>query len=277
MAPRDSLKEEPMKALANLAYGPHERQVLDLYLPEAASGRLPLVVCIHGGGWMSGNKEDCLRWVRRIVAAGLAAASINHRYCTESPWPAPLDDAQRAVRWLRHEAARYGLDAARFGATGSSSGGHLAVFLALAETRLPCADELSPYSSRVGCVVDCYGPVDMLWVMRSASAPIVERLIGRDLSAESVADYLAASPLAMVRPPVPPMLIQHGELDVGETRGQVPIGISRRLAELLRAAGGEAEFMMIPGQGHGWDPEAGEGLTATDAMVKFFLKHLAGR
>ena len=266
-----------MKVIENLSYGPHERHVLDLYFPDGVAGPLPLVVCIHGGGWMSGDKKDYVRQATRLAKAGFAAASINHRYCTEVRSPAQVDDAQRAVRWLRHHAAAYGLDGSRMGATGSSSGGHLSVFLGLTETRLHVDDELAPYSSRVQCVVDCYGPVDMLWIMRSASAPITERFVGKNLSAESVADYLAASPITMVAAPVGPFLILHGELDVGETRGQVPIGMSQRLAELVRAAGGEAEFIMVQGAGHGWDPEAGEGLKASEAMVAFFQKHLAAR
>jgi len=226
---------------------------------------------------MSGDKKDWAWEAARFAESGLAAASVTHRYCTEWPFPAPVDDVQRAVRWLRHHAGEYGLDGSRFGATGASSGGHLASFLGLTETRQHVDDELGAYSSRVSAVVDCYGPVDMLWVMRSASAPIVERFIGKPLSAETVADYLAASPPALIRPPVCPFLIMHGTLDVGETRGEVPIGISERFAELLRASGGQAEFMPLEGAGHGFGPETPHGKRAMDASVAFFQKHLGRR
>jgi acetyl esterase/lipase len=223
---------------------------------------------------MSGDKADWAREAARFADSGLAAASVTHRYCTEWPFPAPADDVQRALRWLRHRAGEYGLAASSFGATGASSGGHLASFLGLSDTRRHVDDELAAYSSRVSCVVDCFGPVDMLWMMQSASAPIVERFIGRPLSSESVADYLAASPMAMIAPPVCPFLIMHGTLDVGATRGEVPIGISERFAELLRAAGGEAEFMPIEGAGHGFSLDTPHGQRTMAASIAFFSRHL---
>ena len=263
-----------MKTLTDLSYGPHERHLLDLYLPDRSARSLPLVVCIHGGGWMSGDKTDYAREAARFAESGFAAASLNHRYCTEFPHPAQLDDVQRAVRWLRLHAAEYGFDPARLGATGASSGAHLASFLGVTETRLHADDDLAPYSSRVQAVVDCFGPVDMLWVMRSASAPIIERFIGKPLSVETVADYVAASPSAHLKPPLPPFLIIHGTLDVGETRGQIPIGISERFALQLQACGGEAEFIALEGAGHGFDPATPLGRRALDATVAFFRKHL---
>lgn len=265
-----------MKVMADLAYGPNERNVLDLYLPDHPAGDVPLVVCIHGGGWTSGDKQ-MLAWAAAGLAdGGLAAASVNHRFCPEWLFPAAVDDVQRAVRWLRHQAGRYRLDGSRFGAIGNSSGGHLASFLGLTETRQRVADEVAACSSRVSCVVDCYGPVDLLQIMTSASAPIIENFLGKGLSAHTVTDYLAASPAAMVPSNPCPFLILHGTLDVGQTRGEVPIGISRGFAERLRAAGGTADFRPMEGAGHGFmhHPESPYAQQAIGLALKFFLKHL---
>lgn len=266
-----------MRTLTDLPYGSHERNRLDLYLPDRPKGPLPLVVCMHGGGWTSGDKKDWAWEATRLAEAGLAAASLNYRLCPDWLFPAALDDVQRAVRWLRHRADEHGLDAARFGATGSSAGGHLAAFLALAETREHVADELAPYSSRVSCVVDCYGPVDLVAIKTSASAPIIERFLGKPLTAETVADHLAASPMAQVAPPVCPFLILHGTLDIGDTRGDVPIGISERFAARLRSCGGTVEFVPVEGGRHGFmeNPENPLAQQAMDRAVEFFRRHLA--
>ena len=269
-----------MRTLPNLPYGPHERNVLDLSLPDGPSRDRPLVVCIHGGGWTGGDKTNWAWEAARLAEGGLAAASVNYRLCPEWPFPAAVEDVQRAVRWLRHHAAEHGLDASRFGAAGDSAGGHLASFLGLTETRQHVADELGPYSSRVSCVVDCYGPVDFVWMTRSASGPIVERFMAKPLSAETVGDHLAASPITMVAPPVCPFLILHGTLDVGDTWGDVPIGISECFANRLRSCGGEVEVIRLEGAKHGFMANDSQGPHAPRAMaaaLEFFRKHLGKR
>jgi acetyl esterase/lipase len=267
-----------MKTLHNLAYGPDARQVLDLFLPEPSPGGVPGVVCIHGGGWTSGDKTMLAWTAPRLTAAGMAVACVNYRLCPEWLFPAALDDVQRAVRWLRHHAGAYGLDGSRLGSMGNSAGGHLAAFLALAETRDrgDAEDLLGRHSSRVSCVVDCYGPVDLVAIMHSASAPIIENFLGKELRADTVGDFLAASPITMIAKPVCPFLILHGTEDVGAERGQVPIGIGRHFASRLREAGGEADFVAINGAGHGFmahpeGPYAHEALSLAEA---FFRRHL---
>jgi len=266
-----------MKELINLKYGPHgERNALDLFLPDNPSGAVPLVLCIHGGGWCGGSKEG-LRWVaRRIVEEGLAAASITYRFWPDWPAPTAMDDVQRAARWLRAHAADYGLDAARFGAIGDSAGGHLASYLGLTETRQRCDDQLAAWSSRVSCVVDCYGPVDFVAMIRSASASIVEGFMAKPLSADTVAAYIAASPVSFVTGSPPPFLIIHGSLDVGTKPGEVPITISESFARQLCAAGGDASFVKLEGIGHGFmgDPDSPHAQQAVELARSFFRKHL---
>jgi acetyl esterase/lipase len=272
-----------MRLLENLSYGPHERNVVDLYLPDSpgrqgdkgAGTAPPLVLCIHGGGWCSGDK-GMYDWVaRKLTDCGLAAASINYRLAPDWVFPAALDDTQRAVRWLRRQASEYGYDAGRIAAIGSSAGGHLAAFLGLIETREHVADELAAYSSRVNCVVDNYGPVDMLGMMGSASAPIIEKFLGCRLNALTAEKYLAASPLAMVNATACPFLILHGSLDVGHTRGQVPVEISQCLAERLKAVGAEVEIRIYEGADHGYSvhPENPFAQRMFDDSLKFFRRY----
>ena len=132
--------------------------LLDLYLPEGAPRPLPLVVWIHGGGWRNGAKEQTP--ARRLVERGYAVASINYRLSGEAIFPAQIHDCKAAVRWLRANAAKYGLDAGRVAAWGSSAGGHLVALLGTSggimelEGGLGNADQ----SSRVQAVVDFFGP-----------------------------------------------------------------------------------------------------------------------
>ena len=255
----------------DLAYGPHgQRNLLDLYLPAAGPNGAPpppLVLCIHGGGWRGGDKR-AFRWMGEDLARrGFAAASLTYRFWPEAPFPAQLDDAQRAVRWLRHHSAHYGYDPGRVGAIGGSAGAHLSAFLALVDTeQADDPSELNAYSSRVSCVVDCYGPVDLhgrctlRWpatgvcltdavklpslvrtgMMSNASAPIVLGLMaGRPLEGNEDA-YRAASPhhavFAQQSETPPPFLVVHGTADIGAQQGQVPFQQSERFVDALRGA-----------------------------------------
>jgi acetyl esterase/lipase len=263
--------------IADLSYGPYgERNLFDLYLPECSEGPFPTVICIHGGGWKGGSKEG-YRWMAQDLAGhGLAAASITYRFWPEWRCPAAIDDAQRVVRWLRHHASRYGLDPARFGAIGGSAGGHLASYLGLMETRDNSDAELAPYSSKVQCVVDCYGPVDFVGMMTSASAPIVEGFMGKPL-AGAEEDYRRASPYHLVSPNPPPFLLVHGTADIGVKQGQVPIDQSERFAAKLRQAGGDVTFLPLEGGPHGFtaNPQGEYAQRMWRAALPFVTKHLA--
>jgi acetyl esterase/lipase len=189
-----------------------------------------------------------------------------------------MDDVQRAVRWLRKNAAQYGLDPQRFGAIGGSAGGHLASYLALTDTRDNSDAELAGYSSRVQCAVDCYGPVDLVGMMRSASAPIVQGFLGKPLEGNEQ-DYRQASPVSYVKNNPPPFLIMHGTKDLGTSRGQVPIEQSIEFCEKLRQAGGDATLLKVEGAGHGF-PVGGSnpyGQQTLPVVIDFFTKHLMGR
>lgn len=268
-----------MNVLKDLSYGPHgERNRLDLYLPDSVGRQRPLVVCIHGGGW-SGGSKDAYAWMgERLTGLDLAAASITYRFWPQWRCPAAIEDVHRAVRWLRKNAVHYGLDAEHVGAIGGSAGAHLASCLPLMppppDPDLPL--DLAGVPSRVSCVVDCYGPVDFVAMMTSASAPIIEGFMGASLSPETEAAYRAASPFYFVKPTPPPFLIAHGTEDVGILKGQVPLTISERFAEKLRAAGGEVTLLPLEGAEHGFSgqPDSPHTQAMWAAAVPFFRKHL---
>ena len=122
---------------ANVAYGSHPRQVLDFWKPESDKPT-PLVVMIHGGGWVNGSKDNYARQVAPYLKAGIACAAINYRMVPEAtekgidpPVKWPLEDAARAVQFLRSKAKEWNINPDRIGATGGSAGGCSSLYLAL--------------------------------------------------------------------------------------------------------------------------------------------------
>jgi acetyl esterase/lipase len=266
-----------VKVITDVSYGPHGvRNLMDIYVPAAeAKAPRPLVVIIHGGGWAGGDKKSHAYMGDALARKGFVAASITYRFAPANRAPAQMDDAQRAVRWLRHHAKEYNLDPERVGAIGASAGGHLTSYIALAETRDNSDAELAKYSSKVQCAVDCYGPVDLVGMMKSASAPIVEGFLCKPLAGNEEA-YRAASATSQVKQNPPPFLIVHGTKDVGEKRGQVPIEQSIDFAEQLKKAGGDVTLLKLEGAGHGF---TGGGrnkyaVQTLEAAAEFFAKHL---
>ncbi len=158
----------------NLEYvkGGHERQRLDLYVPEKADGPLPVIVWVHGGAWLTGSKEGGGPALP-FVGKGYAVASINYRLSQHAKFPAQIEDCKAAIRWLRANAKTYNLDPGRFGVWGASAGGHLVALLGTSgdvkdlEGNAGTDDQ----SSRVQAVVDWFGPTDVTQMGGSHDQP----------------------------------------------------------------------------------------------------------
>src|SRR3954465_965676 len=155
---------EGTKVHRDLEYvrGGHERQRLDLYVPEKADGPLPVIVWVHGGAWLGGSKEGggpALPFVRR----GYAVASVNYRLSQHARFPAQIEDCKAAIRWLRANAKTYKLDPDRFGAWGASAGVHLVALLGTSGDVKDLGGDggTTGQSSRVQAVVDWFGPTDV--------------------------------------------------------------------------------------------------------------------
>jgi acetyl esterase/lipase len=201
-----------------------------------------------------------------LAAHGYVAISINYRLVPKALHPAQLDDTQRAVRWLRHNAAKYSVDPNRLGAHGGSAGGHLVLFLGSRETRDTSA-QFSKHSSKVQCVVDFFGPSDFVTDPLSANgSPIVEAFIGKKRE-EAPDAYRDASPITFVSKDSAPTLICHGTADM-----LVPMAQSERVEAALKKAGVAVTLMKMEGQPHGFRGEAQE--QALKASVEFFDKYL---
>ena len=254
--PRDAIQTE-----VGIQYGgtlpSGERLLLDVYRPHLVSTRRPAVIMIHGGGFVSGSRADAsmVEPARRVAEAGYVAFSIDYRLLDQwngrNAWPAPLDDVQLAVRWVRANAATYGVDPEQVAAYGVSAGGGLAAQLGVRETRDNSDSALSEYSSRVACVVDLAGPTDGTIASSNPSDLEFAAAFLGGTFAEVPDVYRDASPLSHVDEETAPFLVVHGAQDT-----VVPVEHSRRLATTLRKVGIDVDYVEFPDAGHdvfGWD------------------------
>ena len=256
---------EGVRVLRDLEYvqNGHERNRLDLYLPEKAARPLPVIVYVHGGGWTRGDKTNGPAFP--FAAKGYAVASINHRFSQHAIFPAQIHDCKAAIRWLRANASKYSLDPDHIGVWGSSSGGHLVALLGttagVKELEGPGGN--AEQSSRVQAAVDWYGPTDFLTVGPKDTRT---NLLGGDPQ-ENKDKAVKASPMTYVSKDAAPFLIMHGDKD-----STVPISQSGTFAQALQQAGAEATFVIVKGAGHG-----GPLFTSPENLKlieDFFSKHL---
>lgn len=224
-------------------------QRLDLAWPKTP-GPHPLVVLIHGGGWSAGDKSAYQAEVRLLAGQGYAAATINYRLASapRNIFPAAVEDVRCAVRWLRSNAATYGIDPSRIAALGISAGAHLAAMLGTAaDVRgLDGACPLLDVSPAVSAVVAFAGPHDIrtAGTLDGGQRSMVENFLGVPPEAD-MERALLASPAVHASAGDPPFLLIHGTAD-----DVVPIRQSRSMRESLHAAGVPATLIELPGVGH---------------------------
>ena len=230
---------------------------LDLYAPKAKPAKpMPLVVWIHGGGWRGGSKEGLNRAGPILERGGYILASVEYRLSGEAIFPAAIADCKAAVRWLRANASRYGIDPDRIAVWGSSAGGHLVALLGTAwDVREWDAihPENQDVSSRPTVVCNWFGPTDFLRMNDFAgridhdAAGSPESLFLGGPIQEHPEKAQKANPIAYVTPDDPPMLLMHGEKDLA-----VPYNQSELLFAALQKAGVESRLYKVVGGDHGF-------------------------
>ena len=260
LAPAGQLHAAPashaVESQNDLAYGPLPAERGDFYRPKGATARTPVVVIIHGGGWVGGDRGPAGFFGRVLAMRGIAAFNIDYRLADaakpDTRWPAQIVDAQLAVRWLRAHATTLGIDPAHVGAVGDSAGAQLAVLLGVLPQSVP-GDESGLWADQrpnVEVVVDQFAPVD-LPSLPSWINGVYPALFGT--AAPAPGAVAAMSPLQSITAASAPVLIVQGETDP-----IVPMSQSVRLRDALAASGVRVELVRFPG-GHaygGLNPEA---------------------
>lgn len=250
---------------SNVIYEMHSGLALlmDVHYPENANGYG--VVFIPGSGWtapMSPDAEPLKSGMDRphlggqaLLEAGYTVFSINHRAAPNHFYPAPVEDAQRAVRFVRYNAARFRINPDRIGALGGSSGGQLALMLAVMDNdgQLDDPSEVNRVSAKVQTVAALFPSTDFVRLARSESpytALFQHRLTNRRLEqnpdSEEERIFRAASPISYVTDDDPPVLLIHGDKDP-----IVAFSQSEVFKEALEKENVDVELIRMPGGGHG--------------------------
>lgn len=230
MAPRD---EGVRRVVQNAAYGPGERQTLDVYAPAGHDGPpLPVLVFIYGGSWRHGDKDD-YEWLGAALAAqGFVVVVPNYRLVPDVVFPAFVADCAAAVRWAADNSAAHGGDPSKIVLSGHSAGAYNAIMLAMNETYLAAA---GVDAARVRGAIGLAGPYDFLPFDVAAT---------RDAFG-AASDLQLTQPIRFARADAPPLLLLWGEDDATVGR--------RNLESLQRvqlAAGGRVETKTYPGVDH---------------------------
>ena len=260
--------------------------LLDLYLPEKAEKPSPVVVFIHGGGWMTGHKGSAglskvsglHRLMKSLREQGYAVAALNYRLSGEAPFPAQLEDVQTALQWIADNAKEYHLDSSRIALTGDSAGSHLAQLAAVKQQ-----------GDSIRAVLSFYGVSDIGNVNAERLAKncpeTIQQLMGKlmdnppDNTPEglllnepfhSVAFFqkaIDASPIYFVSGKTPPMQLVHGDDDCW-----VPHVQSVKMHDALKQAGVDSELVILEGIGHAATRFYDEDINAK--TLEFLNKHM---
>jgi acetyl esterase/lipase len=254
----------------------HVRQKLDLFLPTVKEGqkKFPVVVWIHGGGWVGGSKENPPGGV--LLSKGFAVASINYRFSNHAVYPAQIHDCKAAIRWLRAHAAEYNLDADHIGAWGASAGGHLTALLAVTGDVKELEGDLgnNDQSSRVQAACDWFGPTDFtdLTEYLKLKGPLdhasdkspLPLLLGGPVT-DNLEKARQASPILFVSSDDAPILIMHGEKD-----NVVPYSDSVKFDKELKKQHVSSTLMLDKESGHNFATRP----DFYDEVTAFFVQHL---
>ncbi len=227
----------------------HSKLAMDVARPKAP-GQYPGIVLIHGGGFSGGNRESYLPMALRLAQNGYVAATVSYRLTPSYQFPVPLYDVKAAVRFLRANAARFGVDKVHMAAIGVSAGATWSQMLAVTRNmpQFEGTGAARGESSSVDCAISFYGRSDMRRAYEGSrnAAEALPPLLGGDRM-HALDAHFRASPLNWVTPDSAPILAIHGTRDQN-----VPFEQSVWLVERMRSAGVEAELETIAEAGHGF-------------------------
>ena len=277
--PVDAGEVEVIKDIPYL--GADRAEKMDAYLPkEKGEHPRPVVIWIHGGGWMTGSKSAGREQniCQTLAENGYAAFSIDYKLgkqaeekdgkeveMTEVPWPQNIYDCKTAVRYVRKEAARFGIDPSRIAISGGSAGAHLALVAGLSanDAKLNEGGLYTDQSNAISCIIDFYGPTLIEGEARTS------KFTGKTPE-ETAANAKLASPVLQVKKDSPPVLVAHGTADK-----TTDITFSTNLVAKMEEVGTVHEYIEVPGAGHSFHLQPKQ-MDLRPAVLAFLAKHLGG-
>ncbi len=234
--------------------GGGERNKLDVYAPKDPVVNAPVLLQIHGGGWVIGNKrEQALPLMHHMAAQGWICVSANYRLSPKATFPEHLVDLKRAIAWIRREIAGYGGDPNYLAVTGGSAGGHLASLVGLTANDPEYQPGFEDVDTRVDAVVPFYGVYDFTNAFGLQMGRGMDRFIGRVILKKKLARdpdaFRRASPMHRMHADAPPFFIIHGTCD-----GLAAVEEARHFAQLLRnTSESPVVYAELPGTQHAFE------------------------
>ena len=268
-----SMKHRRYQATRAISYGAAgRRNELDVWrrpdLPLGAGA--PVLVQVHGGGWVIGNKDQqALPLLTHMAQAGWVCVAINYRLSPRATWPDQIVDVKRALAWVKDNIAEYGGDPDFVCITGGSAGGHLSSLAALSPNEPEFQPGFEAADTSVRAAVPFYGIYD--FVNRERTGPVdmedfLARAVFKSTPAEAPSVWEHASPTSWVGPQAPPFFVIHGDNDT-----LAPIGQAREFVEKLRAESKHpVAFAELPGTQHAFDVfDSPRTIYSTNAVHRF--------
>ena len=271
LAPEIVASLESHPGLVYAQYGERQMQ-LDLWCPKTAQP-LPAIICIHGGGWYKGERSSMTNLAQALAAKGYVTATISYRLSGEAKFPAAIQDCKAAVRFLRANAAKFGIQSDAIGVTGLSAGGHLAALLATSGgvQELEGDGGYASHSSSVQACIAMGAQSDLespriAELSSQPNDPFYRTFLG-DSQANIPQIYALASPRHHLDKSDPPLAFMTGELDDPSTHAD------ETRADLIKL-GISTELTLIPNAPHAFLGQQQNFDICLKASEAFFAKHL---
>ena len=194
----------------DISYGPHKMNVLDVYRPQSVEGKMPVLVSVHGGGWVYGDKKLYSHYCTRLAERGFVVVNFTYRLSPESKFPCHLEDTVKVFDWVIKHAEQFGMDTENLFAVGDSAGGHiLALYSAMctnpefaAKFEFKPAEHALPKAIALNCAV-----LDMD-VIKTSSSSNTMILMKDVLPKGKMEEYLQlVNPVAYVNEKFPPCMV----------------------------------------------------------------------
>jgi len=243
---------------------------LDVITPGSLSKVRPVFIYYHGGGWISGTKEEVTLYTLPYLAQGMDVVNVEYRLAKVSLAPAAVEDARSALHWVYTHARQYGFDLDRVVVSGGSAGGHLCLMAGMLTPEAGFDNEFAGQDKinlKVAAIVNSRGPTDLVAMIDEPTPPwFLLNWFGSLPNQRELAKRL--SPITYVRPGLPPVFTMHGDADEYVPYQQQAV----RLHEALTRAGVPNQLHTIPGGKHGgFTPE--QVLAQQQAAIDFLKQY----
>jgi len=251
------LRDRRVERIRNVQYAPGagRRHRLDVYRPREGVTNAPVLLQIHGGAWVIGDKaQQGLPLMLHLAARGWVCVANNYRLSPRAKFPEHLVDCKLALRWVREHVSEYGGNPDFVVVTGGSAGGHLSSLLALTPNDPAYQPGFEETDTTVSACVPFYGVYDLVELFEQHGGPArgaarFERMVMGTSLSEDRAAFERASPIAHVSEDAPPFFVVHGTSD-----NLVPVDQARRFVAALRdRSRAPVLYAEVPGASHAFE------------------------